>query len=333
MGKEILYEIRKLSEISPDPNQPRRNIDKDKVEEMAKSIRTEGIINAIEIDENNVIVTGETRWRAAAIAGLETIPCKIISVKGRDRFRRQVVENVCNNTMNPIDTAKALEKLLAKYRTSSPGELVRDSRHSGEYHTQGVKELSEEIGKEKSFITEHLDLLKMTRPVQEMVKAGAPRSISRSIKKVPDEHKIIFQDKIVNKEFKSRDVAMAVANIVAKNPSKADEILEINFSDKNVQQAQEIIKEKVGETIDLIQVIDNGESMIDTIELLLIKLNELLGKNKKEDIPSFFNDYLTNAITLTISNLQNWLAEEGTTNLEPFSQKSSKTTIDGEVVE
>jgi len=73
--------------------------------------------------------------------------------------------------------------------------------------------------------------------------------------------------------------------------------------------------------------------MIDVMELLLIRLNEMLGKNKKGDIPSFFSDYLTNAITLTISNLQNWLSEKETTTLKPFSQKSSQITIDGEVAE
>jgi len=333
MGKGILYEMRKLSEISPDPNQPRRNIDKDKIEEMAKSIKTEGIINAIEIDENNVIVTGETRWRAAQVAGLEMIPCKVISIEGRDRFRRQVIENVCNNTMNPIDTAKALEKLLEKYSTSSPGELVRDPHHSGEYHSQGIKELAEEIGKGKSFISEHLDLLKMTKPIQEMIKAGTPRSISRSVNKIPDEHKVKFQEKIANNEFKSRDIAVGVASLIAKNPDNVDKILEIDFSNKSMKEAQDAITDEIGESFDISQTLDNGEKMIDVMELLLIRLNEMLGKNKKGDIPSFFSDYLTNAITLTISNLQNWLSEKETTTLKPFSQKSSQITIDGEVAE
>ncbi len=83
-----------LSKIKPDKNQPRQTIDEEHIKEISQSIVTEGVINAIEIDENNVIITGEQRWRAAKLAGLKEVPCKILKITPELRFRRQVIENL-----------------------------------------------------------------------------------------------------------------------------------------------------------------------------------------------------------------------------------------------
>jgi ParB family chromosome partitioning protein len=120
--EELIVE-KKINEIIPDKNQPRKNIDQEKLEEMTRSMITEGLINPIEIDENNVIVTGEMRWRACMAAGQEVIKCRVVKVAGRDRYKRQVIENIHNNTMNSWDTAKALEYLLQKHISNIPGSF------------------------------------------------------------------------------------------------------------------------------------------------------------------------------------------------------------------
>jgi len=67
-----------VEKIKPDPEQPRESFDKEKLKELAQTFKTQGIIQPIEIDENYQIITGERRWRAAKLAGLKKIPCKIV---------------------------------------------------------------------------------------------------------------------------------------------------------------------------------------------------------------------------------------------------------------
>lgn len=98
-------------EISPDPNQPRKEFSDEEIASTAFTIESQGIINPIEIDENYVIVTGEIRWRAAQKAGLKQIPC-IIWQNGDDkRFERQVVENLHHHQLSDRDREAAIVKL------------------------------------------------------------------------------------------------------------------------------------------------------------------------------------------------------------------------------
>ena len=78
-----------IDKIRPDKNQPRKSFDEDALKGMAVSIKNEGVINAIEIDEKFIIITGEQRWRAAKIAGLKEVPVKIIENITEERDNTQ----------------------------------------------------------------------------------------------------------------------------------------------------------------------------------------------------------------------------------------------------
>ena len=185
----ILAEVA-VGDIKPDPNQPRTHIDQDKVRDMAQSMRTEGVIKPIEIDEDNVIVTGEMRWRAAKEAGLATIPCVRRSFKGRDRYRRQLIENLHNNTMSSMETAKALDKLLDK---SLPLRLSRGK-------------LAKEVGASVEFVREHLAILDLTAAMQKKISDNElPRTIIRAIRLVPEEHRQAFEKKVLDENL-GRDI-------------------------------------------------------------------------------------------------------------------------------
>lgn len=102
-----------INQLKPDENQPRRAVDKERVRKLAVSIKNEGVINAIEVDEKNVIITGEMRWRAAKEAGLREVPVKVVKgLSEKERFVRQMQENIHQNTMTAWDTAVALKKIL-----------------------------------------------------------------------------------------------------------------------------------------------------------------------------------------------------------------------------
>lgn len=109
-----------ISSVHPDPNQPRKEFDDEYISGLARSIKTEGLINPIEVDENLVIITGECRYRACLLNEMETIQVKIndSEMSALERFRRQLIENLHQSgsrkgtPMNIVDTAMAMRKLL-----------------------------------------------------------------------------------------------------------------------------------------------------------------------------------------------------------------------------
>ncbi|KKM21400.1 hypothetical protein LCGC14_1635720, partial [marine sediment metagenome] len=97
--------LRDPKELKFDPNQPRKDISEEAVESLAQTYDSQDIINEPEIDEEDIIITGEMRVRAAIKKGLDKIKCKLITGLSEDeRFERQVIENLHHNVLT--DTEK-----------------------------------------------------------------------------------------------------------------------------------------------------------------------------------------------------------------------------------
>jgi len=189
-----------IDSIKADSNQPRKRFNQKDLEDLAQGIKSEGIINPIEIDDNNIIITGERRWRAAKIAGLKKVPCFIgKEMSKKERFKHQLIENVHHNTMSDIDTAKALKKTLINYGKFIPGKKLQGS-------DQGMTWLSNEIGKSVGYVWEKLILLDQTKEFQEAIDDGVISSTSvRAINAAPKKHKKIIEKRIV-KEILALDL-------------------------------------------------------------------------------------------------------------------------------
>lgn len=231
-----------IDKLEPDQKQPRQKFHEDELAGLAQNIKSEGIINPIEIDSKNVIITGERRWRAARLAGLTVVPCFVNDITPeRDRFKHQVSENIHHNTMSELDTAKALDKVLKDYSLLSPGG---SKKGSGGSNDKGVTWLSGELGKSRSFIEEKLDLLAETKEFKVAVenKEVTPTMV-RAIKRAPDKFKEVIRGKILRKEFNSRDTAIEVAEALDERPDKAKELLEEDYSSMNTSQAIRRVRE------------------------------------------------------------------------------------------
>lgn len=244
-----------VKRIKPDPSQPRQTLDEEKIQEMAQSMKTEGVINPIEVDKDLIIVTGEMRWRAAQAAGLKEIPAKIISISPKERFRRQVVENIHHNTMTDWDTGKALHKLL---------EGVQDTElrsHSGGHPDQGISKLARILGKSKRYILDHLELQNAPEELRSHIQKGlVPYTFIRALKNTPEEFKKEMEQQIIKGHFTNRDIAVEVSSALRRNPEKAKEI----FKAKDVVQLYKIsprssdkIRESYTPVNQLSEIVDN----------------------------------------------------------------------------
>ena len=153
-GSSNLNEI-PLSQISPNPNQPRREFDEEALQELANSIREVGIIQPITLrqveDGKYQIIAGERRWRASQLAGLSSVPAYIRTVQDENVMEMALVENIQREDLNAIEIALAYE-------------------HLAETTGMTQEKISERVGKSRAAVTNYLRLLKLPAQVQMALK-------------------------------------------------------------------------------------------------------------------------------------------------------------------
>lgn len=143
----------KVSDIEPNPDQPRSNFNEDALNELADSIRKFGIIEPIVVFKKGKtyeIIAGERRWRAARIAGLKEVPVIIRDYSEQQRMEIALIENLQRENLNPVEEAQAFKRLIDEF------ELKQD-------------EVAERVSKSRTAITNSLRLLKLTDKVQQML--------------------------------------------------------------------------------------------------------------------------------------------------------------------
>jgi ParB family transcriptional regulator, chromosome partitioning protein len=146
-----------IASLRPNPRQPRRDFDEDTLEELAQSIRQQGVIQPIVVVEEAgaySIIAGERRWRAAQKAKLTEVPVVIRSVQNdRERLELALVENLQRTDLNPLDEAEAYESLCREFG------LAQD-------------QVAERVGKARSTVTNALRLLRLPGEVRDLLRAG-----------------------------------------------------------------------------------------------------------------------------------------------------------------
>ena len=149
-GSSAINEI-ELSQISPNPEQPRAWFDEESLEELASSIRELGIIQPLTLRKLGAdqyqIISGERRYRAAKKAGLTTVPAYIRTANDSELTEMALIENIQREDLNAIEVALTFKKLIDQYRLTQ-------------------EQLSTRIGKKRATIANFLRLLKLPAEVQ-----------------------------------------------------------------------------------------------------------------------------------------------------------------------
>ncbi|OPZ99161.1 MAG: putative chromosome-partitioning protein ParB [Bacteroidetes bacterium ADurb.Bin416] len=149
-GSSSINEV-DLSLIVPNPDQPRRAFDEEALTELATSIRTIGLIQPISLrmmaDGHYQIIAGERRFRAAKLAGLQTLPAYIKTAEDDLVMEMALIENIQREDLNAIEIALAFQKLLEIYQLTQ-------------------EKLSERLGKKRATIANYLRLLKLPAEIQ-----------------------------------------------------------------------------------------------------------------------------------------------------------------------
>lgn len=146
-----------IEDVHPSPGQPRKHFDDARLEELAASIRAQGIIQPLVVRLREAggyeLIAGERRWRAAQRAGLHEVPAVVRDVAEKRAFEMALVENLQRQDLNPIEEAQGFERLIAEFGYTQEAMATR-------------------VGKDRSTVANALRLLRLPDSVREMVTEG-----------------------------------------------------------------------------------------------------------------------------------------------------------------
>src|SRR5665213_665169 len=229
-----------LGLIQPNPMQPRTSFNSDGLEELAASIRANGIIQPIivrRMGESYQIVAGERRWRAARIAGLEEVPVVVQDIADRAMLEVALIENIQREDLNPIETAHAFER------------LGRDLGLSQE-------EIGRRTGKDRTSIANSVRLLKLPKEVQLLV---AERRLSmghaRAILGLPTaDEQIQLAEKTVALGLSVRQVETQVQEMTADRGKPGQGSRKEPAQDPNVRAAADELERALGTRVRIVEL-------------------------------------------------------------------------------
>ena len=179
-----------INDIKPNSAQPRLNFDEAKLNELAESIKTNGVIQPLIVREGAngyELVAGERRWRASRIAGLKTVPCIVRDFDDRQNAIVAIIENMQREDLNPIEEARGLKSMTEKYGFTQ-------------------EQVSASLGRSRTYIANSIRLLKLPPEIQEYVSSGQMSAAhGRTIINIPDKVKQKeIADKIIRNDLSVR---------------------------------------------------------------------------------------------------------------------------------
>ena len=222
-----------IEELAPGQYQPRKRMHKDTLEELSDSIKQQGVLQPIVVRKQASglyeIVVGERRWRAAQLAGLETVPSIIKDINNSQAARISLIENLQREDLNAMDQARGLQRLQMEFNLSQ-------------------EDLGIAVGKSRSSITNLLRLTKLSQDVQKMLEQGMiEMGHARALLSLKEERQAALARDIVKRKLSVREVEELVSKENTTTKPKERE----GKKDPNTEQIEREISEVIGATTEI----------------------------------------------------------------------------------
>ena len=196
----------KLKDIRPNPYQPRKHFDEEKLNELAVSIKEHGIFQPIILKESvqgYEIVAGERRFRAASIVGLEEVPAIIVDFSDQQMMEIALLENIQREDLNAIEEAQAYQSMMKKLKLTQ-------------------EELSKRVGKSRAHIANTVRLLKMPKKLQDYVLEGTlTMGHIKPLITIDEKKALEVAQKAIDNELSVKEVEDIVKGIKLQDARKA----------------------------------------------------------------------------------------------------------------
>ena len=196
-----------ITDIQKNPYQPRKEFDKEKLDELAQSIKENGVIQPIIVRQSPVIgyeiLAGERRYRASLLAGLTSIPAVVKQLSDQEMMVQSIIENLQRENLNPIEEARAYESLVEK----------------GFTHT----EIADKMGKSRPYISNSIRLLSLPEQILSEVENGKlSQAHARSLVGLNKEQQDYFFQRIIEEDISVRKLEALLTEKKQKKLQKND---------------------------------------------------------------------------------------------------------------
>jgi ParB family chromosome partitioning protein len=230
--------------LRPNQFQPRTRMDDAKIDDLARSIRANGIIQPIvvrRVDGGYEIVAGERRWRASQRAGLLKVPVVVRDVPDERLLAAALIENIQREDLNPIEEAHAYRRLADDFRLTQ-------------------EQIADAVGKDRSSIANYVRLLRLPHEVRENVAAGAlSMGHARALLALPDEAAQLRAGRdVVAKGLSVRDTETLVKKSTTHSPERGEP-----DKDVHTRAAEDKLRFALGTRVRIVRKAKGGRVEID----------------------------------------------------------------------
>ncbi|EXJ24379.1 Chromosome (plasmid) partitioning protein ParB [Alkalibacterium sp. AK22] len=228
-------ELIELTEIRPNPYQPRRHFDEEALNELASSIKVSGVLQPIILRKSSVkgyeIIAGERRYRASKLAGKDSVPAIIRELNEEVMMQVAILENLQREDLTSLEEAEAYNMMMDKL--SMTQEMV-----------------AERLGKSRSYIANHLRLLSLPEEVKKLVQEGKlSNGQARTLLGLKDKAKI---KKLARRAVKEKLTVRQLEHLVAEanqHPKKAADKEAAASKSVYIRKSEELLTDKFGTSV------------------------------------------------------------------------------------
>jgi ParB family chromosome partitioning protein len=269
MSAEDLVDV-DIDLIDPSTAQPRTRFDESRLEELAQSIRANGIVQPLLVrrrGQRYQLVAGERRWRAAQRAGLKRVPAVVREIPDEKLLELALIENIQRQELNAIEEAQAYKRLIETLGLTQ--EMV-----------------AQRVGRDRTVITNYLRLLRLPEDIQSLVEnekisAGHARALL-GIEDVDVQRRIAKS--IVDRNLSVREIERTIKKLNAEKPSSHVLARSVRVKDPNVRTAETKLRRRLATQVRIIpnqkgqggkiEIEYYSDSDLDRLYQLLIGANE-----------------------------------------------------------
>jgi len=235
--------------IDPRPVQPRGIFDEAKLNELAQSISANGVVQPLIVrpkQDRFELIAGERRWRAAQRAGLTRVPAIVRQVADDKVLELALIENIQREDLNPIEEARAYKNLIDAVGL-----------------TQEV--VAERVGRDRSYVTNFLRLLRLPEDLQELVQAGRlSTGHARTLLGLPDvAAQRRLARRIIERELSVRATEETVRQLTEPKADRAAKSGKTSPADPNVRAAETKLRRHFGTQVRIVQAVGSAAGRIE----------------------------------------------------------------------
>ena len=231
-GGEILKSV-KLDELQPGKYQPRTRLDQASLEELARSLKSQGVMQPIlarTLGKGRYeIIAGERRWRAAKLAGLREVPVVIREVPDSAALAMALIENIQRENLNPLEEATGIHRLINEFKMTH-------------------QEAAEAVGRSRAATSNLLRLLNLPQSVQRLLYDGRiDMGHARALLALDGRRQEDLAKRVAERGLSVRETESAVQNILNPKPKKSGR----SKTSRDILRFEEELSERFGTTVEI----------------------------------------------------------------------------------